>query len=123
MAKWQNDLMLDAALDYLATATIMFVCKALPATYSDAATVHDLATHVMVAGDFSKDSGAPDGRELNIAQQASITVDHGGDAINIVLGISATSTLLYATSCTLQTLTAGNTVTVPAWIATLADAV
>lgn len=121
MAKWQNDLMLDAALDYIAAATILFVCKALPATYSDAATVHDLATHVMAAGDFSKGDGATDGRKLTVAIQSAINVDHSGDAINVVLGISVGSVLLYATSCTLQTLTAGNTVTVPAWTITIRD--
>lgn len=122
MAKWANDLVMDAALDYLATCTIMFVCSGAgaPATYAAAATSVDLATHVLAAGDFAK-ADDTSGRKVTIAEQAAITVDHSGDATHVCLGISASSTLVLCTTCTTQTLTAANTVTVPAFKDGFAD--
>jgi hypothetical protein len=75
---------------------------------------YDLASHVVAAGDFAKDDTGT-GRHVTVAQQATITVDHTGDATHVCLGVSGTTTLLYCTTCTQQTLTAANTVTVPAW--------
>jgi hypothetical protein len=121
MAKHAEDAVLDGLLDVVATATIMCVCSALPATYAEMTATYDLATHVVAAGDFGKaDDGT--GRKLTVAAQAAITVDHTDTATNVCLGISGTTTLLYCTSCTGQLLTAANTVTVPAWVISVADA-
>lgn len=119
--KWANDLVMDAALDYIATSTILCVCSQDPATYAEMTGTYDLATHVMVGGDFTKSPGAISGRRVTIAQQASITVDHTGSATVICLGISASSTMTYRTTCTSQVLTAGNTVTVPLWEIEIGD--
>jgi len=58
---------------------------------------------------------------VTIAEQATITVDHTGTATHIALGIAGSSTLVYVTTCTSQALTAGNTVTVPAWKVNFGD--
>ena len=118
MAKWANDNVMDAALDYIATADRLFVCKDQPSDYADAANTEDLATVTLTAGDGNGDYTIADdtsGRKVTIAEQATITVDHTGTATHIALGIAGSSTLVYVTTCTSQALTAGNTVTVPAW--------
>lgn len=120
MAKFSVDAVLDGLLDQIAAATIMCVCSAQPSSYADMTTGVDLATHVMAAGDFAK-ADHTSGRKLTVAQQAAITVDHSGTATHIAFGISGTSTLLCATTCTSQALTSGNTVTVPAFIFSVAD--
>lgn len=120
-AKWQSDLVLDAALDYIATSTIMTVISDASASYAEATATYDLATHVVAGADFSKSDGASNGRRVTIAEQAAITVDHSGTATGVFLGISASSTMVFVTTCTSQALVAANTVTVPAWTITFAD--
>lgn len=122
MAKWQNDSMLDAALDYVGAATLLTVCSAQPATYAEASSTYKLADVVVDSGDFSKANGDSSGRKLTVAQQASVPIDATGSATHVALAISGSSTLLYVTTCTSQSLTSGGTVTVPAWDIEIADA-
>jgi len=121
-AKWASDACLDTMLTYIGTSTILFVISdaSTPPTYSECATTYDLATHVMGGGDFSNGDGTS-GRRVTVAEQATLTVDHTGTATGVALGISGTSTLVYVTTCTSQSLTAGNTVTVPAWTIQVGD--
>lgn len=124
MAKWALDAVMDAALAVVATCDRLFVCKAQPTDYADAASTEDLATVTLTAGDGNGDFVIADdtsGRKVTVAEQAAITVDHSGDATHIALGTSGTTTLKFVTTCTTQTLTAGNTVTVPAWKIGIAD--
>lgn len=123
VAKWQADLVLDAALDYIATSTIQVIINdgGPPASYAEATATYDLATEVMTSGDFSKDDGSPSGRELNIAAQTAITVDHSGHATGVFLGITVGTLRVFMTTCTHQDLVAANTVTIPAWIITFLD--
>lgn len=123
VAKWQNDLVLDAALDYIATSTIQCVINdgGPPATYAEMTATYDLASHVMAAGDFAKANGASNGRKVTIAEQATITVDHSGHATGVGLGITVGTVLVFLTTCTHQDLVAANTVTIPAWTITFAD--
>lgn len=123
-AKWASDTTLDSTLDYIATSTIMTVISAVASaalpTYAECTGTYDLATHVVAAGDFAKSDGTS-GRKVTIAEQATITVDHTGTALGVFLGISGTTTAVYVTTCTSQALTAGNTVTVPAWTIQVGD--
>ena len=123
--KFQADLVLDAALDYIATSTMQFVISAVAVpsapTYNECANTYDLATHIMAAGDFAKSDGASNGRKTTIAEQAAITVDHSGTALGVVLGISSGSVMVFVTTCTSQALVGANTVTIPAWTITFAD--
>ena len=119
MAKWIADAVLDAAMDKIATGTILTVCSAQPTTRTEAVTTYKLADVVVDSGDFSKANGDSSGRKVTIAQQADIPVDSSGDATHIALCDG--SDLLLVTTCTTQTLTSGNTVTVPAFDDEIAD--
>ncbi len=106
----------DKELDEIATATEMTVCSTQPTTYAQAHTDYKLADVVMAGGDFAKAAGVPDGRKVTVAAKSAIPIDTGGDAQHVALTRTADSTLLLVTTCTLQTLTAGGTVDVPAWV-------
>lgn len=116
MAKWANDSVMDAALALVATCTRMVVTSAQPANYAGIAAVAlaDVAlTQGNGNGDFTIANGDTSGRKVTVSQQASIPIDSSGDATHVCLDNG--TTLLYATTCTTQTLTSGGTVTVPAF--------
>jgi hypothetical protein len=122
MAKWQNDLVLDAALDYIKNnVTQEAVCSAQPTTYAEATSTYKLALKTgLTSGSFTgPTNGDTNGRKITVNQQASITVDTGNTATHIAL--CSGTVLLYVTTCTGQVLTGGNTVTVPAWDIEIAD--
>jgi hypothetical protein len=106
---------LDAALSYISSnADRICVCSTEPTTYAEAITTYKLA----ISSTPTFQSPAPgdvSGRKLTVDEEADMTVDATGDAQHVALCKSGTSALLYVTTCTLQTLTSGNTVTVPAW--------
>ena len=119
MAKFVADAVLDALLDKIATGTILTVCSAQPANRTEAVTTHKLADVVIDAGDFSKANGDTNGRKVTVAQQADVPVDSSGTATHIA--ICDGTDLLLVTTCTSQVLTAGNTVTIPAFDDEVAD--
>lgn len=121
MAKWQNDLMLDAALDYVAGSVFEVACSAQPANYAGIAAVA-LADVALTGGDFTKANGDTSGRKVTMVAKGGVTIDSSGTATHIALHDG--STLLYVTTCTSLALTAGagNTVSFPAWKIELADA-
>lgn len=121
MSKWVNDLVNDAALDVIATATRLFVCSTQPATYAEAADDNNLATKTISGADFAKANGDSSGRKVTVAAQNGLNVDTGGTAQHVALGIAGTSTLVYVTTCTSQVLTQNNTINIPAWKIELAD--
>lgn len=116
MAKWAHDDVMDASCDQVATANLMLVCSDQPTDRADALTLA-LADVALTPGDgngdFTVANGDSSGRKVTVAQQASILVDTSGDATHVAL-VDDTRLILVNT-CTLQTLTAGNTVTVPAF--------
>jgi len=123
MAKWQNDAMLDAALNYVADngAQIDIV--------SDTATPTDLTNSLASAslttgagnGVYSILDGDTSGRKLVIAEQTGLDVTASGDANHVVIS-DGVGTLLLITTCTTQTLTSGNKVDIPAFEDEIADA-
>lgn len=116
-----NDV-LDAMLDKIATATSQSVCSTAPTTRTEAVTSNMLATVTVTPGDGSGDFTIADdssGRKVTITEQAAIEVINTGDAEHIAY--TDDSDLLYVTTCTLQGLTDGNTVTVPAHKINVAD--
>lgn len=115
MAKGCNTAVQDAALDYIATTTLLTVCSAEPDTYAEATSTFKLADIVIDSADFSKAAGDVSGRKVTIAQQANVDIDDSGTATHVALCISGSSTWVYTTTCTSQVLTAGGTVTIPAW--------
>lgn len=125
MAKWANDNVMDAALNYVATGTLLTVCSAQPTTYAEASSTYKLADVVMTAGagngDYVLADGDASGRKLTVQQQSSMDIDTSGTATHVAISISGSSTLLYVTTCTSQVLTSGGTVTVPAWDIEISD--
>lgn len=116
MAKWANTTVLDALLDKVATSTSMIVTTSQPANRT-AAVAAALATTSVASGDFTKAGGSPSGRKTTVAQKANVPVTATGSATHVCL-IDGTE-LLYVTTVTAQTLTSGNTVTIPAWTITI----
>ena len=118
MAKWANDSVLDSLLDKVSTATQLLVTTNQPTTRANAIS-NSLASSSLVSGDFTKADGTPNGRQVAIAQKASVPVTASGNATHVALVDG--SDLLYVTTVTAQQLTSGNTVTVPSWTITVAD--
>lgn len=120
MAKKCADSVLDSALDKIAEATSMIALASEPADRA-AALSGALATATMVGGDYTNSNGDADGRKVAVAQKSGINVDVTGDATHVALidGVE----LIYVTTCTLQTLTLGNTMTFPTWDVEIADPV
>ena len=125
MAKFANDLVMDAALSYVDDCTILTVCSAQPTTYTEATATYKLADIVMTAGagngDYTLANGDVSGRKLTVLQQANVDIDSSGTATHVALCITGSSALVYVTTCTSQALTAGGTVTVPGWDIEIAD--
>jgi len=126
MAKWQNDLMLDASLDYISDNVAQIVlCDSQPADYTaattDSPTGSALGESALVSGDFAAISNATSGRKLVVPEVADVTVDVTGTATHVAL-VSG-SALLYVTTCVSQAVTLGNLVTIPEWDIEMRDAV
>jgi hypothetical protein len=122
MGKSCNSAVLDASLQYLEdNSDRISVCETEPTTYAEATSNKGAGGYKLAMSSTPTFTGpaAGDGggssRKTTVDQEATITVDVSGDAQHIALSKSGTSTLLYVTTCTLQALTAGNTVTIPAW--------
>jgi len=124
MAKAAPDSTLDALLAEVATATRLVVCSGQPANFAGIAAVA-LADVVLTAGlgagDYTAANGDTNGRKVTVAQQTDIPIDSSGTANHVVLDDGVA--LVYVTTCTGQALTAGGTVTVPAWDIEVADPV
>ena len=122
MGKASPDVILDAALDEIATSTRLTVLTDEPANFAGIAALL-LASVVVTAGDgngdFTVANGDTNGRKVTVAQQASISISSSGDADHI--GLDDGTALQYVTTATLQALVSGGTVTVPAWDVEIAD--
>jgi hypothetical protein len=127
MAKWCSDTYLDVFLQGIDDCTLLTVCSSQPTTYAEATVNYKLADVVMTAGagngDYTLANGDASGRKLTVLQQTNMDIDANGTAAHVALCISGSSTLVYVTTCTSQQLTAGGTVTVPAWDIEIADPV
>lgn len=120
MAKWANDSMMDAALNYVAAATVLHICSSQPADRA-AAIAASLASAAMTGADFALANGDASGRKVTVAQKSNMAITANGTANHVALIDGAV--LRYVTTCTAQALTAGGTVTSPAWDAEIADPV
>ena len=114
--KSQNDLMLDAAFDYIrGIVTTMSICTTQPTTYSQAFTVNTLALVAMASTDITTTPGDTSGRKMHVGSETGMTVVTTGAANHIALIDTDGTALLFVTTCTTQALTTGNTVNIPAW--------
>ena len=122
MAKAAPDAFMDAAFDWLDQADLQVVCSAQPTTYTEAVTTYALADVAMTPNtDYTKADGDTSGRKVTVAQKTEVTVDTSGTATHVALVSTGDTTLRYVTTCTSQAVTAGNTITVPAWDIELRD--
>lgn len=123
MAKFVNDIVMDAALAKIATGNILTVCNAQPTTRTEAVTTFKLADVTLTPGtgngDFTIGNGDTNGRKVRIEQQTDIPVDTSGTATHVA--ICDGTDLLLVTTCTSQALTSGNTVTVPVFDDEISD--
>lgn len=122
MPKYQNDLMLDAALDYIIdNCDEMRVCTSdvLTGGTPDITKIEGASALTgaisMSSGDFTKDDGDVSGRKVTVGAKNDQSITATGSAEHIVLVDSTGPTVLYMTTCTAQSLTSGNNVSVPAW--------
>ena len=123
MAKATPDAVLDLMLTGIALSDELWVCSGEPANYAGIAAV-SLADVVLTPGDGNGDfaiANHTSGRKLTVAEQANIDIDVSGTATHIVLAVTASSTLKQVTTCTSQALVDTGTVTVPAYIISVAD--
>lgn len=122
MAKWVHDDVLDEALSYIKdNCTRMTLCNAQPGDYTQGNATYKLADVTMVAGNFTIGPGDVSGRKAEVAAKLAVTVDTTGDATHVALLDVSNTKLLYVTTCVAQSLTAGNTVDIPAWDIEITD--
>ena len=121
MAKFVADAVLDAALNYIKnTATRVAIDNAQPDTYAHAITDYMLAVKTITSVDFTGPADDTSGRKLTTVQESAISVTNSGTAIYVCL-CDTSAGIIFTTSCTSQVLTAGNTVTIPAWKINIQD--
>jgi hypothetical protein len=113
MSKSLNNSVLDAALNKVATGTIMTICSSQPTSRTEAVTTYALADVTLTGGDFTLANGDTSGRKVTIAQKTTIPIDTTGTANHIA--ICDSTDLLLVTTCASQQLIQGGTVTNPAF--------
>ena len=123
MAKLIHDNVLDAALNYIkSNGTEFTVCGPTePTTYTEAHTTYKLADIVTDSADFTGPADDTSGRKITTVQQTDVPVDATGEALFVCINNTAGSLLLLKTTRTSQSLTSGNTVTIPAFKDNIAD--
>lgn len=122
MGKAAHDDVIDGALNIIKNnCTKLVVCSAQPTTFAEANATYDLANVTVDSSDFTNANGDVSGRKLTVGAQSSVSITDSGDATHVALLDVANSKLLYVTTCTSQTLTAGGTVNTPAFDIEIAD--
>lgn len=122
MGKAVHDDVLDGALNILKNnATRLTVCSTQPTTYTEGNATYALADVTIDSTDFTNANGDTSGRKTTIGGQSAVPIDTSGTAQHVALLDVANSKLLYVTTCTSQALTAGGTVTTPAFDIEIAD--
>jgi hypothetical protein len=117
ITKFTADIILDAACDYIKNnVTEMYVCSGANSVATRAAAITAaLATKTgLTSGSFTGPAdGTTSGRKMTKNAESAVSIGASGDATHIAL--CSGTTLLSVVSMTLQNLTAGGTVNVPAF--------
>jgi ferric-dicitrate binding protein FerR (iron transport regulator) len=119
MAKFTPDAVLDLPLDKIATATSYTLCSTQPTNRTEAVTTYALASTTAAPGDFTKANGASSGRQVTVAAKSGISIATSGSAQHVALCDG--TALLHVTTIPAQTVTAGNTANVGAFVVTFND--
>lgn len=122
MAKSVNNLVLDAALDYLSTnGTRLDVCAGAPTTYLEATDTNTFGNVTLDGTDYTKADGTASGRKVTVAAQSAVPISASGTADHVAI-TNGVDTLLYVTElASSQTLTSGETTDVASWDIELGD--
>ena len=123
MAKAIHSAVIKYALSYIReNCNRMFICSTQPTTATMASNTHMLASVSMTTANMSV-SAAVSGAHLTVSTMLSNNVSVTGEGCHVVLCdcSAVVSKVLCCTTCTSQTLTAGNTVNVPQWSYTIND--
>lgn len=116
MAKSISSIVVNAALSYIKeNVTKLLVCSEQPTTVAMAVSTEMLASYAIASTEFTLADGDVSGRKVTVGSAVSFAVSNTGSAQHVALVDGGNSVLLVVTTCTNQTLTAGNTLTVPAW--------
>ena len=122
MPKILPDAVMDAALDYVAAATVMHACTTLDSTPTYAEiTAASLASVTVSSGDFTKADGDSSGRKLTVSAKTGVSITTSGTATHVALVTSSGTVVRAVTTCTSQALVSGNTVNFPSWKIEIGD--
>jgi hypothetical protein len=120
MAKYANDLGLDAALDWYSDCNALHICSAQPTSYAEVAT-YSLGSVAMSAGDFVKSDGATDGRRVTVAQKTISDPTASGTANHVAIVKTTDSTLRRVTTAPDESVTIHIAKNVSSWTFTIRD--
>lgn len=111
MARFQDDLMLDAALDWVKDNTAArWALNDEAQTYGSAVTAK-LASATIVSTQFTKAAGDVSGRKVTCAVVSGVSVTTQGSATHYALVNPASSRLAYLVPASVKLLPAGSEVT------------
>ena len=120
-SKWSSDLVLDASVDKIATATMLRVCSGASNPADLAAAVSaTLASVAVDSGDFAKSDGTS-GRKVTIATQIDIPITGAGTQDATCITLDDGTDLLYVIPATTKSLTNGDKISTPAWSVQFSD--
>lgn len=120
MAKSVSSVVMDAALDKLATGTRETVCSGQPANFAGIAAVTLAQKTGLTSGSYTKAAGTVSGRKTTLAAASAVSITASGTATHV--SIDDGTTLLAVTTCTSQALVSGGTVDIPAFAYEIQDA-
>ena len=121
MPRYQDDLMLDAALDWLiAHSTARWALSTSCTTYGSAVTAK-LASVTIASAQFTKAAGDVSGRKVTVAVVSAVSVTTQGSATHFALVKPASSLLSYLVPSSVKLLPAGSEVTFGAFDVEIED--
>jgi hypothetical protein len=113
MAKLETAAMTDGGLTKMGLSVRMVACAGQPTSFSDI-TARALTSPVTLAGgDFTLAAGDVSGRKSTVGAKPTISIATSGTADHVVIHDNVSEYIV--TTCTSQALTAGGTVSFPAW--------
>jgi len=121
MAKFTPDAVLDNFLNGIAIGSRITVLTAQPLVFADIAALQ-LASAVLTPGNgnsFTHANGDISGRKTTVGQATDLPITATGNGNHVAIDDGVN--LLHVTTATPQALTAGGTVTIPAWDIEIAD--
>jgi hypothetical protein len=120
MAKFANDLIMDAAFDF-----VIAEAERIVVATGDAAFVYASLAAITLAdnaiGTITKANGDTNGRKANVPQHTAVPIDSNGTATHVHVVDDTGTRILLVTTCTSQVLTSGGTVTIPTWDEEIGD--